>query len=425
MMQIQTPLIFVTSESADAVALAPQAPPADLESALEHCLVDVTTLRHITSLDPDGRAQINAFMTSHPQARIIAVGVEAQRWLTGHDIGHSPMYAPDAHPVLKNPERLAVHLGAVLGHALANGRQKIDWTRAERDALLPTDQDPHLSEKAILFAPLRITAEAIANQAMPLDQPRPDALAGVEEKKGRRKSTTSASLWKETRHMVVKDIEAMDRLGYPPGMIPNQYPTEPEQKIPLAWREDYRDAKGNPKTNLYQPVMRMGEFVFYINPNDHPPAHLHVYSFNPVNGQIRAARLAFIRTRDEETLYLVPYYYSSMFRAASPGAGSGSPKRYIVSEEPVKKEYLQRFDFTEDQLNRVCMIASANADLLMERYQELRLLESKKRAHLSPALVENDYVLAEPDSLHPGKRVRYVGYQERLMTALPSLERSA
>lgn len=409
-MRIDTPVLFLSRSLPEGNALSNR---TRLESALHNCEVELPNSEHITlnirnksPIDDAEYADLHAWRREHPEGRIIAMGAAVQEWLNHREMGYTPMASLHSNDILRDPARIAVHLGATLGCMLERGPM-VQWTPAERAALMPTDDDPYLRECAPLFNRIghasgqaiatRIVDEASTDSNLALEH-QPIALPRIIKKE--------ESAWEARKHMVRKDHEALKGIIPHGGVVPDTYNKETPESQRIGWRmsllRTYHNPETNtvefrPKTNMYQPVLCNSHFIFYINPNDHDPAHLHVFTRHGRN-PVTSARLAFVREADG-LVHLVPYYYSNMFKKSEPVA-AGSPPRYSISDEPYRPEK-ERFDLSTENLNRAVIAASVNGEYLLERWNALR-----KRIGMPVEGLE----LNEDPTTH----IRSIGYEGRL-----------
>lgn len=404
-MHIARPVIFVTSEPSTSSAFQADAPPADLYSALEETELTFNHVRHLSMFAAssipakDGQPDPNTVSTLRalpPDACVIAVGREVQEALNKLEIGHTPMASPRLAR-LQHPERLAVHVGAAIGRALLQARM-VDWTPAELEQTMPSDADPFLQENQRFLQAIGKTGEAIAFDASP------DGLARLspddEQPKGHRKAPLrTEDIWASRKHMVRKDDAALRRIVPNGGLVPDTYDEVTTHAQRIGWRREMLNGSGKPKKNLYQPVLCTGRFIFYINPDDHPPAHMHVFTRYP-NKPVTTARLGFVKEADGE-MHVVPYYYSNMILPPR-SLMHGAPAHYMVGDLPAKS-YAERFDISVENLNLAILTANANAALLFERWQQMQHhAERPKNSHL----LENE---------RPDTRITAIGAHEQLV----------
>jgi hypothetical protein len=137
-MHIQTPVIFVTTDSPTAASFDADAPPVDLDGALKDCGISFQNVQHVSlrppSMPDHKRVEWNADtiealkrLRAQGELYIVAVGREAQQELDRREIGYTPLLSPQL-PIVKDPERLAVHVGAAMGRMLTQD-QMVRWTR--------------------------------------------------------------------------------------------------------------------------------------------------------------------------------------------------------------------------------------------------------------------------------------------------------
>ncbi len=268
---------------------------------------------------------------------------------------------------------------------------------------MPSDADPYLQKDQRFLPAIGKSGEAIAYDASPDGPARSEA--EPEHPRGRRKAPVKTEdIWASRKHMVRKDDAALRTIVRNGGIIPDTYDEATPDSQRIGWRRQMLNGSGEPKKNLYQPVFCTGRFIFYINPDDHPPAHLHVFTRYP-NKPVTTARLGFVKEADGE-MHVVPYYYSNMILPPRTLKAGAAP-RYMVGDLPARS-YAERFDISLENLNLAILAANANADLLFERWQAMqRQAERPKNSHLLAnacpdtrvsAIGENERLVREPHS---------------------------